>query len=678
MRTMGAGTGLLYGPDGRELLHVMEERDSLVDVTRQFTSGADGKATPVSPSQAYSKTSMVYACTNAIGNTVAQLPFVTEKNGREVESPDPIYELFRRPSPGVSTFTLWFGAIASLELAGNAVWEVKTTSQGAPTQIVPLNPRLVRPKLTRDDSALIGYNLQEKYGSRFLPYEKAIHFKYWNDKSPFWGMSTVTAAMLSITTDQKARSYNAAFFDNSATLGGLLIAKDQTPKKARETGEYINEKHQSSARAHRTLVLGGEYAYYQIGIGQKDMDFLGMLNDARDTMGAVFNVPGILTNNPNNRNFATAWAELRIFHLTNWGPKLKYIESELDAQFYDRYAPGYSGYFDKEDAPGVGADMDDVIERAKSLWQMGTPYNELIRMLDLPLKQRPWGEVWYMPTNLAPAGPVSGQEDDPEDDPEPEGDLNPEDNSFENGEIRGTGGDLRVEYWSAFDSVCRGMSGDFEQSVHRHFGRLRAETLANLADFGISDPNGVVFRLDAADSALSEISREAFEAAMVDGGNQACSDLEVDMDFRITVGDSARLLAEQSAEFIRINRTVRDAVVAAVTGAGSDDEAIAAVKKVFSAADRRSKVIAAFEVRRAVNSGKFVAMAERRVHKIEWVSSQRGSSSARHPIDGEVVELGVEFSVGLKYPGDHSGSGSSADNLIGCGCTILPVRAGEE
>jgi hypothetical protein len=53
---------------------------------------------------------------------------------------------------------------------------------------------------------------------------------------------------------------------------------------------------------------------------------------------------------------------------------------------------------------------------AKTGFDMGVPFNELNRVLDLGFKPLPWGDTGYLPAHLAPAGLP---------DPNPNLDLNP-------------------------------------------------------------------------------------------------------------------------------------------------------------------------------------------------------------------------------------------------------------
>jgi hypothetical protein len=53
---------------------------------------------------------------------------------------------------------------------------------------------------------------------------------------------------------------------------------------------------------------------------------------------------------------------------------------------------------------GGGVSGFGVISAAKTGFEMGVPFNELNRVLDLGFKPLPWGDTGYLPSKYRPLG----------------------------------------------------------------------------------------------------------------------------------------------------------------------------------------------------------------------------------------------------------------------------------
>jgi hypothetical protein len=48
----------------------------------------------------------------------------------------------------------------------------------------------------------------------------------------------------------------------------------------------------------------------------------------------------------------------------------------------------------------------DRLATARSVFDMGVPFNELNRMLDLGFRKLPWGDTGYLPSKYQPLGTI--------------------------------------------------------------------------------------------------------------------------------------------------------------------------------------------------------------------------------------------------------------------------------
>lgn len=120
---------------------------------------------------------------------------------------------------------------------------------------------------------------------------------------------------------------------------------------------------------------------------------------------------------------------------------------------------------------------------------------------------------------------------------------------------------------------------------------------------------------------------------------------------------------------------IQQALVDGVAQGASIDDLAAAVRDVFDVASRnRSLTIARTEVISAANGSASLAAAQLPGDVAagqEWIATRDGRTRDDHAeADGQVVTIGVPFTVGgepLAYPGDPAGS---PENTISCRCTV--------
>jgi phage portal protein len=133
----------------------------------------------------------------------------------------------------------------------------------------------------------------------------AKHLYYYSPNSRFYGEPDYLAAMLSILTNQKADSFNNAFFENSARADTAIIFENSEPDEMQLNAfkEFFGSNFKGTGNAHKTLVLtaNGENAKVRIEDLSKvsDISFEKLKNLNRDEIIAAHGVPprmvGVMT-----------------------------------------------------------------------------------------------------------------------------------------------------------------------------------------------------------------------------------------------------------------------------------------------------------------------------------------------------------------------------------------------
>jgi HK97 family phage portal protein len=767
----GRAAGIL-GPDGETPARLfMQQRDALDDASTQFKTGTEtGRIARVTSADAYETVEAIYTAVTTIAGAIAKLPRELVRVNDEDDDGDdevitrhPILDRIGRPRPRKSGYDLIYGTVVQLEMSGVGLWWTRGSERGEFTgrkivaRIDLLPTPMVKPVRDRAGGEIIAYRYWQAGAltPTMIPAEEIVQFSYYNPRDPEWGLGTFSAAAGAANTDRKAGAVAEAFFDNNAQPGGLLIYKKGRlgPMQANQAERQFQDRYGGPKNAGKTSVLSGDWDYKQLMFTQKDMELIEQRRDLARRVGQVFKVPGILMNDPNQSNYATAHVEERIFAEYNWLPKANQLAETITEALVEAVAPGEGlrFRFNASEAPGVRQNLSEQADTAKKWWDMGVPLNEAKKLAKAAIPDVPWGDTWYKPFNLEdvqashleePELPPSlqpGGGEPAEEEPEPDEDVELEDTDAEDaetdaeeddedgGERSGRGApafcrDIRTAkqrrvgliedatreaYWRSYVQRLAPMIGKMQSRVKRHLYELRQEMLDNLAQlaeagaFGRSATGGltrvtftrassdellhaILFDRDSADRKLREAAGPLLREAMEKGGDQAYAELGLEEGFMLEGSDlGLRAFERRSNLIVGVDETLFNHISATLkdglANGESASEMAARISAELNHASQRARTIARTEVGTAVQTGRQTAMQEQGVEQHEWLSSRdevvRGNGPKDkydHRIDGEVVKVGAEFSVGLKFPLDDEGSESDAGNVINCRCTTIP------
>jgi HK97 family phage portal protein len=613
----------------------IQERDYDHNALAQmWLAGTDGAATKSIPKEeAMRRKSWVFAAVTAIARTGSSIPMrIRTTNGRPVTR-GPAVELFRRPSPRKTFKDLIYSTFQHLETAGNSYWHMQF-SQGSnkPISLLPLSPQRTRPIIV--DEQLMGYSYRQllgnpaqgslKFKDVVIPAGEVIQFMYPNPNSQWHGLAPLEACMDAVNTDIKAASYNMAFFDNAAQPGGLLIHKRAISKQQQEQVKLaFQQDHGGPDRAHKTAVLAGDWDYKQLGLSQRDMDFLDQRRFSREEIGAVFGVPAVLMNDPANSNYSTASVELRIFAESNWLPKLMMIEEIINTQLFMYYWPEMALSFDTKEAPGLREDMGQKVDRAEKLFKMGIPLNDIITLLDLPIASKEWGNEWWLPSSMKSVLEEPADNTPPEQLPQP---------------------DKEKPLPPAKDPAeIKAVVGDFAKRLQGYLTSLRSECVS-AEHRGDPLPFDLASANERMAQAVLKVSRIAYN---VGRGLEGCGSTDAP-----AIPDTGILSLPAVIHETLAPQQGRDR----------------AIRFVFDELRSRAKMLSSAQVGAAVHLGRLSAMVEQGHTHHRWVSATTGNGLCCSQNNDLEVEIGSPFGDGCAYPLDPVGS----QNPL-CRCTTVPA-----
>ena len=238
----------------------------------------------------------VYACVRILSETMASLPLVLYRQrkdgGKDRVTDHWLYQvLAKRPNRYQNPFEWREMLQGHLALRGNAFCQIITDGRGEITQLVPIHPDRVRMELLA--SGEYRYRVRNQGGQEMLlPRGQVWHLRGLSSDGLF-GLSPIELARESLGMALAAQDYGARFFNNDAKPTGGWIEfpgtfKDQEAKRVfRESYQAA----QSGANRGKVLVLENGMKFHEVGVTNKDAQFLELRKFQITDIARLFRVP---------------------------------------------------------------------------------------------------------------------------------------------------------------------------------------------------------------------------------------------------------------------------------------------------------------------------------------------------------------------------------------------------
>lgn len=264
---------------------------SLVDPTG-WRTGADffasGTQTPAM------KVAVVNACVEIRSDTMGKLPFfVMDENSKEHLSSHRISNLLTtRPNEHMTPFVFKKLLESQRLMSGNAyVLIVSSPATGDPTELIPLLSKYV--SIWRDGDGKLWYVYCDPVSGltrRFTP-DEIIHLKAYTEDG-ITGISVLSRASKAIQNAGMQQDYENKFYSQNAKPAGILEVvgdlSDAARTKVRTEWESI---YGGTQNAFRVAVLDNSMKYQQIGMSQKDAQFVESKDCTIQDIARFFGVP---------------------------------------------------------------------------------------------------------------------------------------------------------------------------------------------------------------------------------------------------------------------------------------------------------------------------------------------------------------------------------------------------
>lgn len=281
--------------------------------------------------------SAVFACVRILSGTMAALPFVLYRpkkgGGKDRVTDHWLYRLFaKRANHCQNAFEFRGMAEGHISLRGTSFSEIVPNSRGEIEELMPLHPDRVKLELLK--SGDYRYLVKRPDGSDEVLAPSQVFKVAGLSSNGLTGLSVVEYARESIGEGLAQQDFSARFFANDARpLGGWIKMPNQfKDKAARDLWRESWQQAQAGANRGKTAVLENGMEYHEIGLTNRDSQFVEAKNakigDIARWFGIQPHLIGDLSKATNN-NIEQQALEFVIYTMT---PRAKCWEAAIEDQ----------------------------------------------------------------------------------------------------------------------------------------------------------------------------------------------------------------------------------------------------------------------------------------------------------------------------------------------------------
>ena len=300
-------------------------------------SARTGSGMRVSPDSAL-RLAAVYACVRILAETMASLPLVVYQRradgGKDKVTDHWLYRLMaKRPNRFQNPFEWREMLQGHLALRGNAYNQIITNPRGEIIELMPIHPDRVKIELL--PSGEYRYRVTDRSGTEvILPRGEVWHLRGLSSDG-LMGMSPIELARENLGMALAAQDYGARFFANDAKPTGGWIEFPGTFKdnEAKKVFRESYQQAQSGANRGKVLVLENGMKFHEVGVTNKDAQFLELRKFQITDIARLFRVPPHMIADLERATFSNIEQqslEFVMHTMTPWAERWEAsIESEL-------------------------------------------------------------------------------------------------------------------------------------------------------------------------------------------------------------------------------------------------------------------------------------------------------------------------------------------------------------
>jgi HK97 family phage portal protein len=257
-----------------------------------WESAAGMNVTPESAMQL----AAVFSCVRVVSETLASLPFIIYRRrpdgGKERAVDHPLYRVLH-DSPNIWQTSMEFVEMMQghLELRGNAFAHIVPGPRGAIDQLIPLHPDLVQ--VYRIPNGRLKYQVRSRFTAEVNWYtqDEIFHLRGLSSDG-LVGLSTIAVQRETIGTGLGMQDYGGRFFANDSKPSFVLEHPGRfKDDAARDKFRDSIQRSQTEGNRHKVLLLESGMKASQLGLTNKDSQFLEASGAKSVEIAGIFRVP---------------------------------------------------------------------------------------------------------------------------------------------------------------------------------------------------------------------------------------------------------------------------------------------------------------------------------------------------------------------------------------------------
>ena len=681
----------------QNLFGAKQKAIGIQELARIFSGGA---WTNESLMNQYGKSLYVFAAVNKIAQKVSAVDLklfeIANSKGELKEHPShEILDLLYRPNPFQTRSEFFKITTINKKMTGEAFWWKVRGNRSKPLELWNLRPDLMT--IVADKEKFIKrYELTKLDGTKehFEP-QDIIHFKDPNPTDIYRGMSPLRPAQSRIETEEYSTNFQRDFFLNNARPDALLLSEDMlAPEQRTDMLAAWNAKHKGRGRNSKVGILEGGVTYQQVAVTQKEMDYIESLKFTRDDILVAFGVPkSVITTD--DVNLANAQAGLTTFLSETIKPEVAQLVEVINEMlvipdFGDRF------YVDFQDP--TPEDRDMKLKEYVAGYGKWLTANEIREALNL--EPAPNGDTLAEAGQNAFARPPAAADEAQKifrgrhqlkarmemiesiaDDvvkslKKPNAKKSKKEKAKES---LLKSAEIREQYKALVNKKIDKRSEKFQKQVEAESEKQMNRVLKSVDakdfspnEYGIElKPVVKDFNFDKKkeNQIFTELALPFMQEAALESGQEAMDLIGTGETFEYKpslekeLKERAKFFAKSvnDTTLEKLSKTLSEGLEAG-EGIAELRDRIKAVYKEFP--EHRAELIARTEATVINNKGFLEAYSQSKVvNSHEWISTNDLRTRPEHvKLDGEIVEVGKNFSNGLPYPQEPN-----------CRCVISPV-----
>lgn len=365
----------------------------------------------------YSEIGTLHGVVSKLANTTSLVPW---KLYRVKAYPDPDADrppvrrhaalmVQARPNPFMPWQEFCETSQQHLDLVGEAWWVIvrSALTGGTPIEMWPVRPDRMRPVESNTDF-ISGYIYTSPDGEQVpLSRDDVIMLRYPAPLDIYRGMSPIPSLSADLDAETAQRSWNAAFFRNSAQPGGVVeVERRLQDDEFEEMTKRWKQQHQGVSNAGRVAILE-QAKFTPFHYTQKDMQFVETRGLTKQAILDAYGFPKFGLGDVDDVNRASATAALALIAQTLTVPRLERIKAALNYEFLPMFGATANGVefdYDSPVPPDAETDNATVVAKTsslKTLTDAGFDADEACDVVGLPRMKFEKPEPKVMP---APGG----------------------------------------------------------------------------------------------------------------------------------------------------------------------------------------------------------------------------------------------------------------------------------